>query len=190
MRKRSKRKKRISSPKRLSAGRSVKRFTKRKKRSGMSELFSPTTAIAGAKTIGAGAIGGLISGLATKMIADQKPLTRYGLQVGASFITYALLGYPAMASGMAGGFIALETQKMMATSMNEDYDMYADPDAINQLPAMMSENGDPITLAQSDEGMVYLNENTGEVTLAEDVYLQENAYLQENSIYPSYATEY
>jgi hypothetical protein len=190
--KRSKRKKRISSPKRLSAGRSVKRFTKRKKRSGMSELFSPSTAIAGAKTIGAGAIGGLLSGIATKMIADQKPLTRYGLQVGASFITYALLGFPSMASGMAGGFVALETAKMMDknTAMNEDGDMYADPDAINQLPAMMSENGDPITLAQSDEGLVYLNENTGEVTLAENVYLQENAYLQENSIYPSYSTEY
>ena len=75
-------------------------------------------------------------------------------------------------------------------TMPFDGDMYADPDAINQLPAMMSENGDPITLAQSDEGLVYLNENTGEVTLAENVYLQENAYLQENSIYPSYATEY
>ena len=190
--KKAKRKKRISSPKRLSAGRSVKRFTKRK-RKGLSELFSPSTAIAGAKTIGAGAIGGLLSGIATKMLTDQKPLTRYGLQVGASFITYALLGFPSMASGMAGGFVALETAKMIDSSsaMNEDSDIYADPDAINQLPAMMSENGDPITLAQSDEGMIYLNENTGEVTLAEDVYLQEDVYHQEdNSIYPQNATEY
>jgi len=170
----------------------VRKTYKRRKKSGLSEMFSATTAQAAAKTIGAGALGGFIAGGASKMIANQAPLTRYGLAAGASFITYALLGYPNMAAGMAGAFTALESEKLYAGLLNEDADIYADPDAINQLPVMMNENGDVITLAQDASGeMVYLNEATGDVTLAEDVSLAEEIYLNEDaSIYPTYTPMY
>lgn len=164
----------------------------RRKRGGLSELWNPQTAAAAAKGIGAGALGGFIAGGAHKMIANQQPLTRYALGAGASFITYALLGYPMMSAGMAGAFTALESEKLYSGMLNEG-DMYADPDAINQLPVMMNENGEVVTLAQNANGeMVYLNETTGDVTLAEDVYLNENVYLNEDdaSIYPGYSTQY
>jgi len=166
-----------------------RRRTTRRKSRGLSELWNPSTAMAGAKAIGSGALGGLIAGGSHRLIATQPPLTRYALGVGASFITYALLGFPMMASGMAGAFTALESQKLYDGMLNEG-DMYADPDAINQLPVMMNEDGDIITLSQSPSGeMVYLNEATGDVTLAEDVYLNEDVFLQEE-IYPSYSPQY
>jgi hypothetical protein len=58
---------------------------------------------------------------------------------------------------------------------------------------MMNEDGETITLQEDGSGnMVYLNEATGETTLAEDVFLQEDTFLQEgeDSIYPSYDTQY
>lgn len=166
----------------------------RRKRGGLSELWNPSTAAAAAKSIGAGALGGFIAGGAHKMISNQQPLTRYALGAGASFITYALLGYPMMSAGMAGAFTALESEKLYNGLLNENGDMYADPDAINQLPVMMNENGDVVTLAQNAAGeMVYLNEATGDVTLAEDVYLNEDVFLNEDgdaTIYPMYSNEY
>ena len=98
-----------------------------------------------------------------------------------------------MSAGMAGAFTALESERLYNGLLNENGDMYADPDAINQLPVMMNENGEVVTLAQNANGeMVYLNETTGDVTLAEDVYLNENVYLNEDdaSIYPGYSTQY
>lgn len=170
---------------------SPKRMIRRKRstrRKGLSEFFNASTAMAGAKAIGAGALGGFIAGGAHRLVATQQPLTRYALGAGASFLTYALLGYPMMASGMAGAFTAIESQKLYDGMLNEDF--YADPDAINQLPVMMNENGDVITLAQDASGdMVYLNESTGDVTLAEDVYLNEDVYA-DAGVYPSYEAQY
>ena len=60
---------------------------RRKRTKGMSEIFSSATASAGAKVIGAGALGGLIGGFANKILQKQMPITRYGLEIGASFIT-------------------------------------------------------------------------------------------------------
>ena len=134
------------------AARPTKRITRRRsatrrKSRGLSELWNPSTAMAGAKAIGSGALGGMIAGGAHRMVSTQPPLTRYAIGAGASFITYALLGFPMMASGMAGAFAALESQKLYDGMLNEG-DMYADPDAINQLPMMMNEDGDIITLSQ------------------------------------------
>ena len=57
---------------------------------------------------------------------------------------------------------------------------------------MLNEEGDVISLQQDDNGdMVYLNEATGETTLAEEVYLNEDTFLQEDAgIYPIYDTQY
>jgi len=186
---------------------------KRRKRSkGMSEIFTAATAQAGGKVIGAGALGGLIAGFAQKILVKQNPITRYGIEIGASFVTYALLGYPSMSAGMAGAFTALETQGLSKMFLNDD-DMYADPQSLNELPEMMNENGDTITMLQDDDGNIaYMNESTGEMTMADDItylqdeqtFLQENEgiYLQDNmttylqdddapaSIYPNYSVQY
>ena len=183
---------------------------RRKRTKGMSEIFSSATASAGAKVIGAGALGGLIGGFANKILQKQMPITRYGLEIGASFITYALLGYPSMSAGMAGAFTALETQGMTGKFLNDD-DMFADDNSLNELPEMLNENGESMTMLQDDDGNVaFMNEDTGEVTMAEDVtflqdeqtFLQENeaiylqddmsTYLQDDnaSIYPNYSVQY
>lgn len=182
---------------------------RRKRTKGMSEIFSSATASAGAKVIGAGALGGLIGGFANKILQKQMPITRYGLEIGASFITYALLGYPSMSAGMAGAFTALETQGLTGKFLNDD-DMFADDNSLNELPEMLNENGESMTMLQDDEGNVaFLNEDTGEMTMAEDVtflqdeetFLQENEgiYLQDEmqtflqddtSIYPNYSIQY
>ena len=183
---------------------------RRKRTKGMSEIFSSATASAGAKVIGAGALGGLIGGFANKILQKQMPITRYGLEIGASFITYALLGYPSMSAGMAGAFTALETQGLTGKFLNDD-DTFADDNSLNELPEMLNENGESMTMLQDDEGNVaFLNEDTGEVTMSEEVtflqdeqtFLQENegiylqddmqTYLQDEpaSIYPNYSVQY
>ena len=75
--------------------------------------------------------------------------------------------------------------------MNEDGD-FADVEALNEMPMLMNENGETITLQEDGAGnMIYLNEATGETTLAEDVFLQEDTFLQEDAgIYPIYDTQY
>lgn len=170
----------------------IRRRRRRLNEDGLSELFNPETAKAAAKVIGAGAIGGLLAGGVNKVLSRQSMMTRYGIEIGASFLTYALLGYTNTASGMAGAFAALEGAPIYNKFLADDGDFYADPNALNEMPMMMNENGEMITLQEDGAGnMVYLNEATGETTLAEDVYLEEATYLQENdSIYPTYATEY
>lgn len=188
-----------------------KPIKRRKRTKGMSEIFTSATATAGAKVIGAGAVGGLIAGFAQKVLSKQMPITRYGLEIGASFVTYALLGYPSMSAGMAGAFTALETQNIAGKFLNDDSEMFANSSSLNELPEMLNENGETITMLQDDNGEVmYLNEDTGEVTMAEDVtflqdeetFLQENegiylqddmqTYLQDeqSSIYPNYSVQY
>jgi hypothetical protein len=63
---------------------------------------------------------------------------------------------------------------------------------------ILNENGEQITLSQDESGdVIYLNEETGETMLAEEVYLnEEEVYLNEEEvylnegIYPDYSTEY
>ena len=189
-----------------------KPIKRRKRTKGMSEIFTSATATAGAKVIGAGALGGLIAGFTSKVLSKQMPITRYGIEIGASFITYALLGYPSMSAGMAGAFTALETQTFAGKFLNDDDgDMYANPSSLNELPEMLNENGESITMLQDDDGNVaFMNEDTGEITMSEEVtflqdeetFLQENEaiYLQDEmqtflqddnaSIYPSYSVQY
>jgi len=184
-----------------------KPIRRRKRTKGMSEIFTSATATAGAKVIGAGAVGGLIAGFAQKILSKQMPVTRYGIEIGASFVTYALLGYPSMSAGMAGAFAALETQNLTGKFLNDDDDgMFADPDSLNELPEMLNENGETITMLQDDSGeMMFLNEDTGEITMSDEVtFLQdEQTFLQENegiflqdetflqdSIYPNYSIQY
>ena len=122
-------------------------------------------------------------------------VTRFGIQFAGSFVTYGLLGFPSMAAGMAGAFAALESQGLIGKFLNDGE--FAEDTSINELPELMNEAGEPIRLMEMDGSMVYLNEATGDVTLAEDIYLQEGVnlaeeiYLQDNTgIYPNYSVQY
>jgi len=159
----------------LSAPRTRRKKTMRSRRKkGMGELFSATTAMNAGRSIGAGALGGALAGGLSKLLATQPAYTRIGIGAVASFITYAVGGFPNMASGMAGAFTAIETQPLITKFMSDDNDYfdYASPNALNEMPIYLNEDGEAI----------YLNED-GEPTLAEDIYLNEG-------IYPNYSTEY
>ena len=159
----------------LSAPRPRRKKTMRSRRKkGMSEMFSATTAMNAGRSIGAAAIGGMIAGGLNKLIASQPTYARLGVGAVASFLTYAVGGFPNMASGMAGAFTAIESQPLLTKFMADDGDYfdYASPSSLNEMPIYLNEDGDAI----------YLNED-GEPTLAEDIYLNEG-------IYPNYSTEY
>lgn len=167
---------------------------------GLSAMFSPETAQAAGRVVGAGAIGGILGGALNRVLTKSNNLTRIGVQLGASFVTYAVLKYPNMSAGMAGAFAALESKPVYDRFLAEDDDemMFAQEDSINELPMILNENGEQITLSQDQDGdVIYLNEATGETMLAEEVFLnEEEVFLNEEEvflnegIYPDYSVEY
>ena len=160
----------------ITLGARRRKRTTRRRKSGLSEMFSPSTATAAARSLGAAAVGGILAAQVSRMLAKQPTYTRVTASVIASFLTYAVGGYPSMAAGMAGAFAATESEPMMAKMLHDgnEYD-YADAGALNEMPVYLNEDGEAI----------YLNEDGG-YSLAEDIYLNED----EASIYPGYATEY
>lgn len=167
---------------------------------GLSAMFTPETAQAAGRVVGAGAIGGLLGGALNRVLTKSNNLTRLGIQIGASYVTYAVLKYPNMSAGMAGAFAALESKPVYDRFLaEEDEDMmFAQEDSINELPMILNENGEQITLSQDEDGeVIYLNEETGDTMLAEEVFLnEEEVFLNEEEvflnegIYPDYSVEY
>ena len=161
-----------------------RRSRRRRSRSALSEMFNPTTAAAAGRAVAAGAVGGMIAGGVSRLLANRPVYERIAAVGAASFVTYAVLGYPHMASGMAGALAATESAPIYNKFMSEGSLVdYADVDALNTMPTeVMSENGEVLTLAEVNGEMVYLNE-------ADQVSLAETAYLQEG-IYPNYSVQY
>lgn len=143
---------------------------RRRKRSGLSELMTPAGAMAAGRGILGGAAGGFAGGILQGLVKDQSPIVRIGVGAVGSALIYALVG-PNVGAGMAGGITAIETATLRTQFMNEGGD-YADPDALNQLPPVLNENGDPMTLMEADGELYYLDEATGDSYLAEEVYPQ------------------
>lgn len=143
-----------------------------RRRRGMSEMFSASTAQAAAKSILMGAAGGAIAGGVHRIVKDKNAGVRIGSGLVVSFLTYAVGGFPNMASGMAGAFAALESSFMYDKLLSDgsQYYDYADQSALNEMPVYLNEAGEP----------VYLNED---VMLAEDVTLAAG-------VYPDYSTQY
>ena len=156
----------------LSAAPRRRRSHSRRRRSGMSEMFSASTATAAAKSIMLGAAGGALAGGIHRIVKDKNAGVRIGSGLVVSFLTYAVAGYPNMASGMAGAFAALESGFLYDKMLSDGsmYYDYADASALNEMPVYLNEAGE----------MVYLNED---VTLAEEITLAEG-------IYPNYSTQY
>ena len=144
------------------------------KKAGLSEMFNHATAMAAARSLGSAAIGGVLANSVNKLTASQPPYQRIGTGILASFLTYAVGGFPYMAAGMAGAFSSMEIKPVMDKLLGEGegYYDYASPTSLNEMPIYLNENGEAI----------YLNEN-GDVTLAEEIYLSEG-------IYPDYSTQY
>jgi hypothetical protein len=161
-----------------------RRARRRRSRAALSELFNPTTAAAAGRAVGAGAIGGMIAGGVSRLLTNRPAYERILAVGAASFVTYAVLGYPHMASGMAGALAATESAPIYNKFMSEGSLVdYADVDALNTMPTeVMSENGETLTLAEVDGEMVYLNEDN-QISLAETAYLQQG-------IYPDYSVQY
>lgn len=151
-----------------------RRTRSRRRRSGLSELMTPAGAMAAVRGIGGGAAGGFAAGIAHDMVKNQQPILRVGLELVGSALAYTLVG-PNIGAGAAGGFAALESAGLRSQFMSES-SPYADPDAINELPPVLNENGEQMTLMESDGQQFYLDEQTGDTYLAEEVYPQLSAY--------------
>lgn len=150
-----------------------RRKSTRRRSRGLGAMMNPTTAMAGARSIGAGVVGGLIATGVNKLVATQSTPMRVGVGVLASFLTYTVVGFPNMATGMAGAFTALEMKPTVDKMMGESsYTDYADASALNEMPIYLNESGEAI----------YLND--GGYSLADEYALAET------SIYPEYATQY
>lgn len=166
----------------LSAGGSRKR---RRSRGGLSEVFSPVTAMESARCTATGLIGGMGGGLLNDVIPDA---TGFGyrllLNLGASFIVGGVLRAPKMAAGMAGAMGVILYQKLRGGSLQEDY-QYADPDALSEYPMFADAEGNPMYLAE-DGNMYYLEENVDPYKEAFSLSAANFMNEDQEAFYPSY----
>lgn len=178
------------SARRRRRGKSVATGKKRKRRkSGLSEMFSPNTAMQAAKGTLSGVVGGGIAGLINDVMPDT---TKFGWRLGgglvASFLLTGLLNAPKMGAGVAGATGLLLYLKLREGNLQEGYD-YANPNVLSEYPSFMDEAGNPMYL--SDDGNLYYLEE-GETVNAYDEALSAGnpLYLSDDEdqlgIYPNY----
>ncbi len=176
-----KRRRRSSKVRHLSAGPRRRRSSKptrrrrsSRRRTGLSAAFTHAGIMSAAKTMLGGAGGGLAAGVAHKVMGSMPPLARIGIQMAISYATTAVVGWPNIGAGYAGGATALESQEVTDKLLSEAGIMtgrYADSNAANQLPLVLNDNGQMLNLCEDENGTyVYLNENTGDAYLAESIY--------------------
>lgn len=164
----------------LSAGprrrRPATKTTRRRsrRRSGLSSAFTHAGIVAAAKQILGGAAGGFASGVGHKAMSSLSPLARIGLQGVIAYGVSAIVGWPNIGAGYAGGSAALETQEVTNKLLSEvgiGGNKYADKNAANQLPLMLNDNGNVLSLMEDENGtFVYMDQNSGAAYLAESIY--------------------
>ena len=152
--------KRTTTRRRSTPVKAVRRVTRRKK-SMLSEFFSPVTAQAGAKVCISGAVGGIGAGLLSKLIPTSVSAEMKGFYIlGAGFITATVLKMPNVGAGMcAVSMYQIFKDKGLLAEDNSEYD-YAD--TMESLPMVLNE--DQALYLQESDGM-YLSED---FSLAED----------------------
>jgi len=134
---------------------SVRRVTRRKK-SMLSEFFSPQTAQAGAKVCISGAVGGIGAGLLNKLIPTSVSSEMKSVYIlGAGFLTATVLKMPNIGAGISavGMYQIFKDKGFLA----EDSDNYDYADSMESLPMVLNE-----------DQALYLQENNG-MFLAEDM---------------------
>lgn len=153
--------KRTTTRRRTTPVKSVRRVTRRKK-SMLSEFFSPQTAQAGAKVCFSGAVGGIGAGLVSKLIpttVSSEMKSVYLLAGG--FITATVLKMPNVGAGMAavGAYQLFKDKGLLSEDSEYDY-----ADSMESLPMVLNE--DQALYLQESDGM-YLSENMN-YSLSED----------------------
>lgn len=174
-----KRRRRSSKVKHLSAGPRRRRSSKparrrSRRRVGLSAAFTHAGIMSAAKTMIGGAGGGVAAGVAHKAMNSMTPLARIGVQMAISYGITAVVGWPNIGAGYAGGAAALEAQEVTGNLLSEvgiGTGRYADANAANELPLVLNDNGEILNLCEDSNGTyVYLNERSGEAYLAESIY--------------------
>lgn len=158
---------------------------RRGSRRGLSELFTPQTAMESGRTTISGLLGGGIAGVLNDILPDN---SRFGWRLGynllSSFIMTSILRAPKMGAGMAGAAGLILYQKMREGNLQEGNDQeeydYANPNVLSEYPLFADEDGNPMMLADDGE-MYYLDE--AYVNPAMEL---SQSFMDENEIYPAY----
>lgn len=146
----------------------TRRRQTRKSNFGLSEMFNPKMAQAGAKSTVSGGVGGGVAGLLWKMLPNATPIQKVLAGSGLSFISATMVKMPNVGAGIMGGTVALGMQEQ--GMLNEGgMERYPYASGIDSLPMVLNENGEELYL--QEEG--------------DDMYLQqdENMYLQDDIDY-------
>lgn len=172
------------SRRRSSAGAVAKRRGGKRRGRGLSELFTPATAMDAGRTTLSGMMGGGIAGLLNDVIPIA---TGFGWRLGynliGSFLLSGMLKAPKMGAGLAGATGLLLYQKLRQGNLQEDGG-WADEEVLSEYPMFADEAGNPMMLAE-DGQMYYLDEddtvNPYEEALSQN-FMNDNG----EGIYPAY----
>jgi len=160
----------------------------RRKKGVLSELFSPSTATATAKTMVGAGVGGYAYGMIEPTINENitNPLGRTAVALGLSFVASSVLKMPNVSSGIAGALGYSMARKSLGLAEMNDHD-YASSSSLNEIPEYLDEAGNPVYLAEDGtyKYMDEMNEDEMLDEMGEPVYLAEPIYLAD-SIYPDY----
>jgi len=149
-----------------------RKYTRRK--SGLSELFTPEQSRGAARAAGLGALGGGLASLAEKVMKPTTPEPTKIIYLALGAFGLATVGKaPYMAAGVAG---VVGYKVMSEAGLSEGETDYADP--IQKLPAVLDASGQPMQLSEDAE--------TGNIYLEAD----DNDYLQEEGYQVQYAPDF
>lgn len=132
------------------APRRKRRTTKRKKKGFLSEIVSPAQAKASGRNIVGGAVGGVGALLVEQFLGDMPEKNKAIWTAAIAFGFSAVLDMPNVGAGMAGvaGYkFAAQTGLAEGEDEFEDFEYIDD---LEQLPPFMSEDGNPMLLANDD----------------------------------------
>lgn len=131
-----------------------------KRRSMLSEFFTPATAQGGFKTVLSGAVGAVAGAALNKMTPNQSDTTRAAIKLLGGYLFATLGKMPNVGAGLA----AVGTYELITTSgfLSEDMKEANYADSLDKLPAYLQEPS-PMYLAENNP--MYLSEND---YLAED----------------------
>jgi len=154
---------------------------KRKRNTGLSSAFTPSSAKAAAKDMVNGGIGGLAAAVIEKGAsvlvtgANGKIISTL-LVLGGSYAAHGMLKKPAVSSGMVGA-LAYSWSKSIPF-LNEDAD-YADEDSLEEESEYMDNFGNPMDAngnLLSEPSAMYLSEPSA-------MYLQDSDYDSQGNQY-------
>lgn len=139
---------------------SMKRRRSTRKKSMLSEFFTPAAAQGGFKTVLSGAVGAVAGAALNKMTPNQSDTTRAAIKMVGGYLFATLGKMPNVGAGLAavGTYELITSSGFLAEGMKGAN--YAD--SLDKLPAYLQE---PSPMYLSEDSPMYLSEND---FLAED----------------------